>query len=107
MNLWLIVIGAGIGTYAIRLSWLVLAHHSALPRLVRDALNFVAPAVMAAVILPAVLYIGPRGRFDGGIGNERMFAALAAAAIAWATRNVWLTIAGGMAALWALKGLGV
>jgi branched-subunit amino acid transport protein len=107
MSLWLIVIAAGLGTFAIRLSMLVFVHHSALPPLARDALRFVTPAVLAGIILPAVLYIGEREEFSAGPGNERLLAALAASAVAWATRNVWLTIGVGMAALWALKGVGV
>lgn len=107
MNLWLIVAAAGIGTFAIRLSMLVFVHPSALPLLVREALRFVSPAVLAAIILPAVLYVGQDERFSAGAGNERMLAALIASGVAWATRNVWLTIGVGMSALWALKGLGV
>ena len=107
MNLWLIAAAAGLGTFAIRLSMLVFVHHSALPSFVRQALRFVSPAVLAAIILPAVLYVGEADRFSAGVGNERLLAAVVAAAVAWSTRNVWLTIGVGMAALWALKGLGV
>jgi branched-subunit amino acid transport protein len=107
VNLWLIVVAAGLGTFAIRLSMLVFVHHSALPPFLREALRFVSPAVLAAIILPAVLYVGEGDRFSAGAANERMLAALIAAAVAWSTRNVWLTIGVGMTALWALKGLGV
>jgi len=34
---------------------LVLVHHSTLPRTARNALRFVTPAVLAAIILPAVM----------------------------------------------------
>jgi branched-subunit amino acid transport protein len=106
VNIWLIIALAGAGTFAIRLSMLVFVHHTALPALARDALRFVMPAVLAAVILPAVLYAG-----DGDdlslrlVGNERILAAALSAAVAWATRNVWLTIGVGMAALWLLKAM--
>ena len=103
MRLWLIVIAAGIGTYGIRLSVLVFVHHSALPRTARDALRFVTPAVLTAIILPAVVYTRGAGHFDATLGNERLLAAVLAAAIAWATKSVWATIAAGMTALWLLQ----
>ena len=106
MTLWLLVLLMGAGTYAIRLSVLVLVRHTLLPATVRDALRFVTPAVLAAIILPAVLYAGDGGAFDAGVGNERLLAAIAAAAVAWATKSVWPTIAIGMVALWVLQAVG-
>jgi branched-subunit amino acid transport protein len=103
MTLWLLVLLMGAGTYAIRLSVLVFVHHSRLPAAVRDALRFVTPAVLAAIILPAVLYARGGGAFDASIGNERLLAASIAAAFAWATERVWPTIASGMLALWLLQ----
>jgi branched-subunit amino acid transport protein len=103
MRLWLIVIAAGIGTYGIRLSVLALVHHTTLPRPARDALRFVTPAVLVAIILPAVVYTRGAGHFDATPGNERLVAAALAAAVAWATKSVWATIATGMTALWLLQ----
>lgn len=103
MNLWLIVIAMGAVTYAIRLSMLVFVHHSALPPVARNALRYVTPAVLTAIILPAVLYAGAAGGFDAGPGNARLVAALLAALVARLTGNVWLTIGIGMCALWALE----
>ena len=106
MNIWLIIVLAGAGTFAIRLSMLVFVHHSALPALVREAVRFVSPAVLAAIILPAVLYVGDADHLSlGVVSNERILAALLSVAIAWLTRNVWLTIGVGMGALWVLKAL--
>jgi branched-subunit amino acid transport protein len=105
MNIWLIIALAGAGTFAIRLSMLVFVHHGALPPIVREAVRFVSPAVLAAIILPAVVYPAAGSDLRLEAGNERIFAALLAAGVAWATRNVWLTIVLGMAALWALKAL--
>jgi branched-subunit amino acid transport protein len=103
MRLWIIVAAMGLVTYGIRLSVLVFVHHSALPRGARDALRFVTPAVLAAIILPAVIYTRGAGPFDATPGNERLVAALLAAAVAWATKSVWATIAVGMSALWLLQ----
>lgn len=103
MNLWLIVLGMGAASLAIRLSMLVFVHHSTLPAGFRDALRFVTPAVFSAIIVAEVLYIGADDDFSAGPGNERLVAALAAAAVAWVTSNVWATIAVGMASLWLLQ----
>ncbi len=103
MNLWLIVLAMGAVTYAIRLSVLVFVSHTVLPRTARDALRFVMPAVLFAIILPAVLYVGEDESLTITLGNERLLAATFAAAIAWLTKSVWLTVTTGMAALWLLQ----
>ena len=107
MRLWLLVLVMGAGTYSIRLSMLVFVRQSALPVAAREALRFVTPAVMAAIILPAVTYSGGSGAFDLGLGNERVIAAIVAGSVAWRTHAVWPTIATGMIALWLLRALGV
>ena len=109
MSDWLTIAVAGAGTFAIRLSWLVLARTGGIPVAAREALRFVTPAVLAAIIVPAVLYTGDNTDFSV-IRNERIVAALMAGTIAWATRNVWLTIGIGMhrpSHRWASSTLGV
>ncbi len=103
MTLWLTVVGMGVVTYAIRLSVLVFVSHDTLPAAARDALRFLMPAVLMAIILPAVLYVGENQTFDLSIGNQRLVAAGIAAAVAWGAKNVWLTVSTGMAALWLLQ----
>ncbi|MBI5289666.1 MAG: AzlD domain-containing protein [Chloroflexi bacterium] len=103
MNLWIIAFGMGLVTYGIRLSVLVFVHHTALPGAARDALRYVTPAVLTAIIVPAVLYVDGAGAFSPGPGNERVPAALLAAGVAWLTKSVWATIAAGMTALWLLQ----
>jgi branched-subunit amino acid transport protein len=102
MTRWLIIAGMGGVTYAIRVSMLVFLRHDALPPQLRNALRYVTPAVLAAIIAPAVLYRGEGGDFSATLANDRLVAAVVAAAIAWLTRNVWVTIAAGMTALWLL-----
>ena len=106
MNLWLALALMGAGTYAIRLSMLVFVSHERLPATVREALEFVMPAVLVAIILPAVLYAGDDASFDVSIGNERLLAALIAGGVAWLGKNVWLTVGIGMGALWLLQWVG-
>ncbi len=89
---------AGLVTFGIRLSFIALLGKVELPHLLTRALRFVPPAVLSAIIFPEMLVR------DGAValhpGNARLLAGVVAALVAWRTRNVVLTIAVGMAALW-------
>jgi branched-subunit amino acid transport protein len=104
MNLWLVIIGMGIITYGIRLSMIVLLEKVEIPTRLKQALRFVPPAVLSAIIFPELLQ--PGGRLDVSLGNERLVAGLLAMVVAWRTKNVLWTIIVGMAALWLLQTLG-
>lgn len=99
-SIWMVILGGMLATYATRLSFLVLLPHDRLPLLARRALRFVPPAVLAAIILPAL--VRPSGLLDLSLGNERLLAGTLAALAAWRFRNTWVTIAAGMVALWIL-----
>ncbi|MCB9421877.1 MAG: AzlD domain-containing protein [Ardenticatenaceae bacterium] len=101
MNLWLVIIGMGIITYGIRLSMIVLLEKVEIPTKLKQALRFVPPAVLSAIIFPELLQ--PGGQLDVSLGNDRLLAGLLAMIVAWRTKNVLWTIAIGMAALWLLQ----
>ena len=101
MSAWLIILLMGLVTYLIRLSLIGGLGKVDLPPLVRRALRFVPPAVLTAIIVPEVLL--PAGMIDFSLGNTRLPAALLAALVAWRTKNVVLTVAAGMGALWVLE----
>jgi branched-subunit amino acid transport protein len=71
------------------------------PPLIQQALRFVPPAVLSAIIFPELLR--PGGALDLSFGNVRLLAGVLAAAVAWRTKNVLLTIGVGMVALWVLQ----
>ncbi len=101
---WLPVLALGGAlTFATRLSFIVLLAHVEPPPLVRRGLALVPPAVLSAIIFPELLLRG--GAVDPTPWNPRLVAGAIAAAIAWRTRNVPLTIAAGMAALWTIQRL--
>jgi branched-subunit amino acid transport protein len=104
MNLWLLLLGMGLITYAIRLSLILLLGRVTLPPLLLRGLRFVPPAVLSAVALPELLR--PAGQLNLSLGNAHLLAGVLAILVAWRTRSVLLTIVVGMAALWALKWLG-
>ncbi|HLF02426.1 MAG TPA: AzlD domain-containing protein [Anaerolineales bacterium] len=103
MTLWLTIIAAGLLTFAIRLSFIVVFGQRPIPGMVRRALRFVPAAVLTAIIFPELLM--PGKQFDLSLGNARLLAGLLAAVVAWRTRNVLLTIVAGMGALWVLQAL--
>ena len=101
MNVWLLLIGMGLVTYAIRLSLIVLIGRVDVPPIIQRGLRFVPPAVLSAIIFPELLR--PGGTLDLSFGNVRLLAGVLAAGIAWRTKNVLLTIGVGMVALWVLQ----
>lgn len=103
-TIWLIIIAVGIGTFALRLSFIQLAGRFALPARAARALRFIPAAVLSAIILPAALQ-GAEGEIDMALDNPRLIASIVAALIAWQTRSVSATLVAGMATLWLLQSL--
>ena len=91
----------GAGTYLARVSFIGALGHRRLPAVAERALEYVAPAVSAALVFPAVLLR------DGSIDvapatNPRLVAAALAALVAWRSKSVVAVLAVGMGALWIL-----
>jgi branched-subunit amino acid transport protein len=103
MNLWLIIIGMGVITYAIRLSMIVMSGQIQLGDSLQRALRYVPPAVLSAIILPEMMQ--PGGKLDLTLGNDRLLAGLIAMLVAWFTKNMIWTVAIGMIALWILQAI--
>ena len=101
MNIWLVMLIAGLLTFGMRLSLIYLFGRFEVPDALRRALRFVPPAVLSAIILPDLLM--PSGHLDFGLGNHRWLAGLVAMLVAWRTRNTLLTILAGMIILLILQ----
>lgn len=100
MNEALLIAGMALVTFAVRYPALALVGKINLPERVFNALKFVPPAVLAAIIVPALLM--PSGHaLELSVENARLAAGLVAALVAWRTKNLLLTIVLGMLALWA------
>ncbi len=97
MIIWLTMFLVGLGTYATRLSFILLFGRRKIPDSVKRALRFVPPAVLTAIIFPELLL--PGGMLDLSLDNERLLAGLLAGLVAWRTRNIVLTIIAGMTLL--------
>lgn len=104
MTVWLTMLLVGLGTYATRLSFILLFGRREIPAVVRRALRFVPPAVLTAIVFPELFL--PGGQFDLSLGNERLLAGMVAAFVAWRSKNVLLTIVIGMATLLLLLAAG-
>lgn len=101
MTLWLMLLLIGAVTYAIRLSCIGLLGQKDMPALLLKALRFVPITVLPAIILPELFL--RNNALALSIHNPRWMAGMLAAIVAWRTRNVLLTIAVGMVALWMLE----
>ncbi|MFT4946889.1 MAG: branched-subunit amino acid transport protein, partial [Natronomonas sp.] len=94
---WLAVIAVGLGTYALRASFLFLFERFGdVPDSVETGLAMVPAAVLSALVVPAV--VAPEGTLAVS-GNGRIPAALLAAAVAWYTESILATIVAGLVAL--------
>ncbi|GLO23900.1 AzlD domain-containing protein [Pseudomonas putida] len=105
MTQWITFALIGLGTFVIRLSFIELHSVLRIPPLFRRALAYVPASVLAALVLPAVVFPDRHAEFDWM--NPQIPAAALAALVAWRTRSTLLTLVVGMGVLWALKQWGL
>ncbi|MFJ4068909.1 AzlD domain-containing protein [Pseudomonas sp. NPDC089996] len=101
MNPWITFVLIGLGTFAIRLSFIEFYGALRIPPMLRRALVYVPASVLAALVLPAVVFEAGQPGIDWG--NPQIPAAVAAGVVAWRTRSTLLTLAVGMGVLWGLQ----
>ena len=102
-RLWIIIGAASLLTFGLRFSFIALADAVRPPPLVRRALSYVPPAILSALVWPAVVWRD--GHLDLSFHNLFLVASLIATVVAWRTGNIFLTLATGMLALWILRWL--
>ena len=101
-RVWTAILLAGVGTYAMRVSFLAVAHRMAtVAPWVQRILRQIPPAALASLVVPALLR--PAGHLD--VTQARLYAGLAAAVVAWWTRSTALTLVVGMGLLLGLRAL--
>ncbi len=95
------VLLVGIGTYASRSVFIVSLANRAIPPSVLQALKYVAPAVLSALIVALLIDA------DGSValGPPEAVALAAGGAVAYKTRNHILTLMVGMTVFWAVRSL--
>jgi branched-subunit amino acid transport protein len=99
---WLLIGGMALVTFGIRYPVLAMSGRLQPPPRLLQALTYVPPAVLTAIIVPAVLV--ESGDLWVSWQNPRLIGAIAALAIGFWRQNLLLTILVGMAAflLWQL-----
>lgn len=100
-TIWLAIFGGGAITLLFRASFVVFADPQKFPVWFRRALSFVPPAVIAALIVPGLVL--PPGAKELSLTHPRLAAGVLAILVAWKTRNLILTMAVGMGALWLIQ----
>jgi branched-subunit amino acid transport protein len=95
MSEYLLLIGMFVVTFGVRYPVLALTRMIQLPEIVTQGLKYVPPAVLMAIIAPAVLIPGENG-IELDLSNAFLFASLIAALVSWRTKNLLLTILIGM-----------
>jgi len=101
VNIWLVMLFGGLITFGMRFSFIYLFGRFEIPEVMRRALHYVPPAVLAAIIFPEILM--QQGRLAFSLENDRLLAGLVAVLVAWFTKNTLLTILAGMVALLILQ----
>lgn len=96
MNIAIAIILTGLGTYACRALFVVALANQRFPPLALRALEYVAPAVMGALIVS--MLSSPEG--DVLIGEAELAGLISAALVAWKTRNHIYTLIAAMAVFW-------
>jgi branched-subunit amino acid transport protein len=90
----------GVGTYLTRASFIVTLADRDLPPRVRAALQFVAPSVLASLVVS--LLLGGEGTAVTWIEGAAL---LVGAVVGWKTRSLIWVLAAGMGTLWILRAL--
>jgi branched-subunit amino acid transport protein len=99
----LMIAGMALVTIAARYPVLALVGKIDPPAPVLRALRFVPPSILAAIIVPELLY--REDRIYVAPDNSYLIAGLIAGLVAWRSKNLLLTIVLGMLAMWGWRGL--
>jgi len=97
IEIWVVIIGLGIGTFVLRYSFLGMIGNRPLPEWVLRYLRYTPVAVLPGLVAPLVIWpAATAGAFD----MPRFLAALATVAFGIITRNNLAGILGGLAVLY-------
>jgi branched-subunit amino acid transport protein len=96
-EIWIIILGLALGTYAIRFSFLGPLGRANLPAFVLRLLRYTPVAVIPGLVAPLVLWPAATG---GQPDPARLLAALVATVLGMWTKNVIVAVIGGGMALY-------
>lgn len=98
---WYSVIILSLGTFALRFSFIYMMDKITFPGPINKMLKFIPVSVLPAIVVPAIAFEKSTAMYS--FDYLRIAAGVIAAAIAWKTKNMLLTIALGMVSLWLLS----
>ena len=101
MSIWVVMLLGGLITFLIRFSLIYLFGRFKIPEKMRQALRYVPPAVLSAIIFPELVF--QDGALNLSLDNTRLLAGLFAILVAWFSKNTLVTIITGMIALFVLQ----
>lgn len=93
MTTWIVVVLAGVGTWALRASLIVAFGRIDVPPRAERLFRYVGPSVMAALAIPGL--VAPDGALEPFA--PRVAGGLVAAVVAWRTQSLLLTLVAGLA----------
>jgi branched-subunit amino acid transport protein len=99
----IMILGMAVVTFATRYPVLAILSKRQLPETFKQALEYVPPVVLTAIIVPEVL--APEGPVWLSVSNNALIASLAAILVSWRTKNLLATILVGMAVYWLWGGI--
>jgi branched-subunit amino acid transport protein len=99
MTATIVLLLAAATTWLLRIAFIALVPAARLPERVHAALDDVAPAVMAALVVASLAH----GRGLAGLAASDVAAALIAAVVAWRTRSLAITVVVGVVAAGVLR----
>lgn len=101
MTIWLIMLGLGVGTFLIRVSFILLLGKRDVPPLLSRSLRFIPASILSALVVPQILTRS--NALQISFSNPQILAGIVAGLVAWRTKNVLFTISSGMVVLWILQ----
>ncbi len=101
MTAMLVILAVGVGTYLTRSVFIVALANRRIPPLVLTALEFVAPAVLAALVVSLVVDVN--GGLD--VAAPEIAGLLVGGTTVYLRRNFLLAAALGMTAFWVVRAL--
>ena len=96
-TLWIVIIGLGIGSYALRFAFIGLVGDRTLPAWLMRHLRYTAVAVLPGLVAPLVVWPATTG---GAPDAARLIAAAVTILTGYVTRNMLLAISLGAASLY-------
>jgi branched-subunit amino acid transport protein len=97
LTVWLLISGLAVTSFSTRGAFISLLSGFVPPAPLQRALRFVPIAIFVSLVTPELLLVS--GKLHLAADNARMWAGLAAMAVAWRSRNTLLTLLAGMAVL--------